>query len=143
MITASVVVFHTPVAELRCLIDCVCASSIESLFLVDNSSNDSLRELQKISDKIIYIHSANLGFGHGHNIAINKAIELGAQYHVVINPDIYWTDHVIEILADYMNTNLSCGLVMSQILYPNGDVQYLCKLLPTPVNLLSRRFLPF
>lgn len=143
MITASVVVFHTPVAELRCLIDCVCASSIESLFLVDNSSNDSLRELQKISDKIIYIHSANLGFGHGHNIAINKAIELGAQYHVVINPDIYWTDHVIEILADYMNTNLSCGLVMPQILYPNGDVQYLCKLLPTPVNLLSRRFLPF
>ena len=143
MITASVVVFHTPVAELRCLIDCVCASSIESLFLVDNSSNDSLRELQKLSDKIVYIYSDNLGFGHGHNIAIKKAIELGAQYHVVINPDIYWNDRVIEKLSDYMAENQDCGLVMPQILYPNGDIQHLCKLLPTPMNLLGRRFLPF
>lgn len=92
---------------------------------------------------MIYIHSLNLGFGHGHNIAIKKAIELGAQYHVVINPDIYWNDRVIEKLSDYMAENQDCGLVMPQILYPNGDIQHLCKLLPTPMNLLGRRFLPF
>lgn len=143
MITASIVAYHTPVVELAHLLDCVHQSSIDLLYLIDNSSNDSLRDLQKCSNKIVYIYSDNLGFGHGHNIAIKKAIEAGAQYHVVINPDIYWEDNVIEILADYMDKNLDCGLVMPKILYPNGEIQYLCKLLPTPMNLFGRRFLPF
>lgn len=70
-------------------------------------------------------------------------MERGALYHVVINPDIYWEEKVIEDLAAYMDRHPDCGLVMPKILYPNGDVQYLCKLLPTPLNLFGRRFLPF
>ena len=30
--------------------------------------------------------------------------------------------------------------MMPKILYPNGELQYLCKLLPTPFDLLLRRF---
>ena len=143
MICVSIVAFHSSVKELTVLLNRILQSNVDFVYLVDNSSNDSLRELQKLSDKIIYIYSANLGFGHGHNIAIKKAIELGARYHVVINPDIYWTDHVIETLSNYMDVNQDCGLVVPQILYPNGDIQHLCKLLPTPLNLFGRRFLPF
>lgn len=143
MITASIVLYHTPIDTLSHLLECVAKSCIDVLYLVDNSSNDSLRELRSTYPQIIYIHSANLGFGHGHNIAIEKAIELCAQYHVVINPDIYWEGKVIESLAEYMDKNQDCGFVMPQILYPNGDIQHLCKLLPTPMNLLGRRFLPF
>ena len=143
MIAASIVAYHTPSGELSHLLECVMKSSIDILYLIDNSTNDSLRELERPYSKVIYIHSLNMGFGHGHNIAIKKAIELGAQYHVVINPDIYWNDHVIETLSNYMTVNQECGLVMPQILYPNGNIQHLCKLLPTPMNLLGRRFLPF
>ena len=32
---------------------------------------------------------------------------------------------------------------MPKVLYPNGELQYLCKLLPTPMDLFGRRFLPF
>lgn len=143
MITASVVAFHTPYDDMKHLVDCVLQSSINLFYIVDNSSNDILREFGMLSDRIVYVHSDNLGFGHGHNIAIRKAIEMNAQYHVVINPDIYWKDQVTESLTAYMNNNLACGLVMPKILYPDGGIQYLCKLLPTPINLLGRRFLPF
>ena len=143
MITASIVAYHTPIGELTHLLQCVCQSSIDILYLIDNSSNDSLRELSNSSPKIVYIFSDNLGFGHGHNIAINKAIEKNAQYHIVINPDIYWEGNVIESLIAYMDTHPDCGLAMPKVLYPNGDLQYLCKLLPTPMNLFGRRFLPF
>ena len=143
MITASIVAYHSPTDELSNLLDCIIQSNIDILYLVDNSTNDSLRELSGKSSKIAYIHSDNLGFGHGHNIAISKAMERGARYHVVINPDIYWKGKVIEDLAAYMDRHPDCGLVMPKILYPNGDVQYLCKLLPTPLNLFGRRFLPF
>lgn len=119
MITASIVAFHTPVFELSRLLKNIIESNIDYLYLIDNSSNDSLRELSNVSSKILYIHSANLGFGHGHNIALKKAIESGSKYHIVINPDIYWKEQVIESLTSYMDTHTDCGLVMPKILYPN------------------------
>lgn len=143
MVTASIVAYHTPINELSHLLDCVDRSCIDTLYLIDNSSNDILRELSDTFPSIVYIHSDNLGFGHGHNIAINKAIEKNAQYHIVINPDIYWEGNLIESLTAYMDIHPDCGLVMPKVLYPNGDLQYLCKLLPTPMNLFGRRFLPF
>ena len=51
---------------------------------------------QKISAKIKYIHSVNLGYGAGHNIAIRESIDIGATYHIVVNPDIYFEEGVIE-----------------------------------------------
>lgn len=143
MITASIVAYHTPAEELSYLLDCVIYSCIDFLYLIDNSSNDSLREFANKSPKIIYIYSDNLGFGHGHNIGIRKAMAKGARYHIVINPDVYWEGKVIENLTEYMDSHTDCGLVMPKVLYPNGDLQYLCKLLPTPINLFGRRFLPF
>ena len=88
MLTASIVTYHTPTEELSHLLDCVVHSSIDLLYLIDNSSNDSLREFANKSPKIVYIYSDNLGFGHGHNIGIRKAIEKKARYHIVINPDV-------------------------------------------------------
>lgn len=142
MLTASVVAFHTSHRDLKRLADCVLRSPIDVFFIIDNSSNDSLREFAALSDKIVYIYSDNLGFGSGHNIAIRRSIELGAQYHVVINPDIYWEGDVVKPLADFMDCNPDCGLVMPKVLYPNGDIQHLCKLLPTPMDLFGRRFIP-
>lgn len=97
---------------------------------------------QNIS-KIKYIHSVNLGYGAGHNIAIRESIDIGATYHIVVNPDIYFEEGVIEKLIIYMNKYSEVGLVMPRVLYPNGELQYLCKLLPTPFDLLFRRFLPW
>lgn len=142
MITASIVVYHTAAHELLRVINCAVRSAIEILYIIDNSSNDSLRELKDVSEKIVYIHSENLGYGSGHNIGIRKAVEKGATYHAVLNPDIYWNDSVIEALSHFMDLNSDCGLVMPRILYPDGSIQYLCKLLPTPMDLFGRRFIP-
>jgi GT2 family glycosyltransferase len=42
-----------------------------------------------------------------------------------------------------MENNKDVGLVMPKVLYPDGNIQYLCKLLPTPLDLFGRRFLNF
>lgn len=142
-ITASLVTYHTRPSDLIRLINCVLKSNISIFYIIDNSSDDRLREYADISEKIKYIHSLNLGFGHGHNIAIKLALATNSKYHVVINPDIYWNDRVIEELEKFMDNNPDCGQVMPKILYPNGNIQYLCKLLPTPMDLIGRRFMPF
>lgn len=142
MITASIVTFHTKHDELARLIECVRKSSIDHLYIIDNSSNDELREFIKSHESAHYIHSLNLGYGSGHNIAIRKSIEIGADYHVVLNPDIYWDGDVIGELTKYMDRNPDVGQVMPKIIYPSGETQYLCKLLPTPIDLIGRRFMP-
>ena len=143
MIVASIVAFHTATDDLYRLITCVLRSNIDILYIIDNSSNDSLRELKNISERIVYIYSDNLGYGSGHNIAIKKSVEKGADYHVVLNPDVYWEGDVIKLLSEFMDEHRNCGLVMPKVLYPNGDIQYLCKLLPTPMDLFGRRFIPW
>lgn len=141
-ISASIVTFHSPENEIKKLLNGLVNSAISTIYIIDNSLNDSLRSVQHISNKIIYIHNANLGYGAGHNIAINKALELKNKYHIVINPDIYLEGNSINILKEYMDNHPNVGLVMPQILYPNGKIQYLCKLLPTPIDLIIRRFIP-
>ena len=89
MITASIVAYHTPINELSHLLECIVHSNIDVLYLVDNSSNDSLRELSSMSRKVD-TYRYNHSFGQCHNIAIQKSIAVNADYHIVINPDMYW-----------------------------------------------------
>ena len=84
MTTGSIVAFHTAIADLHRLVNCVLQSDIDILYIIDHSSNDSLRELKAMSERIVYIYSDNLGYGSGHNIAIRKSIEKSADYHVVL-----------------------------------------------------------
>lgn len=117
-------------------------SPVEKLYVVDNSSNDELRDFVKDNPRIRYIHSLNLGYGTGHNIAIRKSIEDKSDYHVVLNPDIYWDGDVIGELARYMDSNPDVGQVMPKVFYPDGRLQFLCKMCPSPVDLIFKRFLP-
>ncbi|WP_251623348.1 glycosyltransferase [Odoribacter lunatus] len=142
MLTASIVTYHTLHTDLQRLIKCVEQSDVKVLFVIDNSSNDELRDFVSNTPKIRYIHSVNLGYGSAHNVAIKLAMELGGTYHVVLNPDVYWTGDVLGRLSEFMNRTPDCGLVMPKIVYPSGDTQYLCKLLPSPMNLIVRRFIP-
>lgn len=142
MLTASIVTYHTAYAEIRKVVECVLRSPIETLYIVDNSRNDALRRLERLSPRIRYIHNVNIGYGGAHNIAICEAMEASSDYHVVINPDIYFADGVIETLTEYMDNRPEVGWVMPKVVYPNGDLQYLCKLLPTPFDLILRRFVP-
>ncbi|MDM7274412.1 hypothetical protein [Sulfurihydrogenibium azorense] len=42
-----------------------------------------------------------------------------------------------------METHPDVGNVIPKVDYPDGSIQYLCKLLPTPIDLFVRRFIPF
>ena len=45
-------------------------------------------------------------------------------------------------MVDYMENHPEVGLLSPKVFYPNGEVQYLCKMLPSPIDLIGRRFLP-
>jgi len=144
LITGSIVTYNNSFEDLKKVIDSFLSSEGKiKLYISDNSPNDKIRELCT-DDRIEYIYNGeNLGFGKAHNIAIKKSIKDSSEYHVVLNPDIYFDgEKVISYLKKYMDENLEVGLSMPLVKYPNGEIQYLCKQLPTPFNLFARRFLP-
>jgi len=111
------------------------------LVLIDNSPTDALKDI--ISDpKAEYTHNpSNPGYGSTHNIAIRKYADI-TKYHLVLNPDIYYSRGVLEDIIRFMENDYTIGLVMPKVLYPDGTIQYLAKLLPSPFVFFARRFLP-
>jgi hypothetical protein len=50
---------------------------------------------------------------------------------------------LIEEIKNNMENNSDAELFMPKVLYSNGEIQYLCKLLATPFDLIFRRSLLF
>ena len=143
MISASIVLYNTPKFQVEAVLKSVFDSKfIDKLYIVDNSPNDWWRCLEKESSIIRYVHNENVGYGASHNLAIRKAIEEGSTYHVVLNPDLKFDSNVIPALIEYMDLHKEVGHVMPKILNADGELQYLCKLVPTPFDLILRRFFP-
>ena len=98
----------------------------------------------KVGNAIDYISTGkNLGYGSAHNIAIKKAIELGSEFHVVLNPDLSFEPSVIDELAYYARVHEDVVYMLPEVVNEAGEIQHLCKLLPTPSDLIFRRFLSF
>jgi GT2 family glycosyltransferase len=143
-INASIVLYHNKIEQLQKAINSFLNTDLDvKLYLVDNSSNDDLKELENIDSRIEYIfNNANFGYGSAHNIAIRKSIEDDIPYHIVLNPDIYFQNDVLEKLFNYMEEDKNIGNIIPQVRYPDGEIQHLCKLLPTSIDLILRRFIP-
>lgn len=142
MLTASAVTYRTPAAELTHTLSILSQSCVSIVWIIDNSSSDSTREICSRFPKVRYRSSGNIGYGAAHNIAIKEAIDCGAAYHAVLNTDLdFPPDALAEILL-YMDANKEVGMVQPRLLTVDGQLHYSCRLLPTPFDLFSRRFLP-
>ena len=140
-ITASIVLYNTPIHLINRLLGCIRNSGcIDILYIVDNSpvSNKQL-DLENMPAEYVYGHG-NIGYGSGHNIAFRKAVKSGSIFHFVINPDISFGDTELQKMVTRISADIEIGQLMPKVIYPDGTLQYLCKLLPTPLDLVLRRF---
>jgi len=140
--SASIVLYNTQESVVLNLLDLLLKSNvIYKIYLIDNSFAPDFKSSYK-SPFVEYIHNnKNIGYGSAHNIAIRLSLKI-SKYHFVINPDILFNSTDIAKLISRIDCDDGIGLLMPKIIYPDGELQYLCKLLPTPSDLLIRRFLP-
>jgi GT2 family glycosyltransferase len=110
-----------------------------NFFVIENGPLEN--EIVKSQPGLIYhFSSKNLGYGAGHNVAIRKSIASGVKYHVVLNPDIYFEAADLEQMIKYMDEHPDIGHLMPRILDQSGNLQFMCKTLPSPVDLFLRSF---
>jgi GT2 family glycosyltransferase len=140
-IKASIVLYNTNHGQLRRIIDDLFSARPEIyLYLIDNSPKDELRGVADHNSRIEYIHNpSNPGFGAAHNVAIDKAISNGGKFHFIVNPDTYFEGDVLTPMIQFMEKDRSIGMMMPEILNPDGSIQNLPKLLPNPFSIILRK----
>ncbi|MEI8085647.1 MAG: glycosyltransferase [Paludibacter sp.] len=141
MINVSIVIYKHSFEEIASLVAILLKSDVVSkVYLIDNSPTE---QVQFSTLGVFYqFINKNIGYGAAHNIALRKTLEQKIPYHLVVNPDIEFEPTILSKIENFMNNNSDIGLLMPKVLYPSGEIQYLCKLIPTPFDFIFRRFLP-
>ena len=163
MVTASIVTYNHHLLDIEPVLRSLFASPVGMIWVIDHSYDimphleEELNEFKgrvltgeptlrrRVAEEglaITYIRHENNGYGGGHNVALREAQKLGATYHLVVNPDIWFGPRVIPALLEYMDKHRDVGQMMPKVLYPNGDIQPLAKMLPTPLDMFGRLCLP-
>lgn len=138
-IAGSIVLYNNKIETVKKTIHCFLNTNLPiKLYIIDNSTKKE-KYIVPENERIEYIsNEKNAGFGAGHNIAIKRSLN-DAKYHLILNPDISFQSGALEKLYAFMEANNEVGLVMPKIYYPDGSTQYLCKLIPAPLDLIGRR----
>lgn len=158
-LAVSVVVFHPDAAELEqtlrslgtALGVALSAGAISgsTVWLVDNGSSDpdALDQLvarclppdgSRVTVTTLRSHG-NIGFGRAHDLAI---MGTGAQYHLVLNPDVVVAPDALVEGIRYLADHPGVGLVTPFAVDEEGQRQYLCKRYPSVMILGLRGFAP-
>ncbi len=141
-LTASIVTFNTDLRELETVLGLLSESCVTTVYTVDNSRSERIRDITAAYPKAVYIPAENRGYGSGHNRAMAIALREGCDFHLVINSDVSFRPADISALVDYMEQRPDVGAVQPCIVGPDGTMHYTVRLLPTPIDPINRRFLP-
>lgn len=144
-VSASMVTYHNDVEWVNKAIHSFLNTNLNvHIFVVDNAETTELKHQLPNDVRITYQYSGgNIGFGAGHNLAI-KQVANRSKYHLILNPDVVWQErNLLEKLFQFAQKNPEVGALMPLVKYPDGSTQLLAKLLPSPIDLIFRRFVPF
>jgi mannosyltransferase C (fragment) len=138
----SIVLYNNKFDEVKALVSSLRSNpTVKRIFLIDNSEirNDNYLGL----DVTYVFNDINLGYGRGHNIALRQTLyDKMSPIHIVMNADVHLEPEIIDNIVAYMCQHTDVAMLMPKVYYPNNKIQYLCRLLPTPIDLFGRRFLP-
>lgn len=142
MITASIVTMDPPMRDLDKFYHCMKQSSVKpQLYVVNNSLKDLDHPVvNRFAVKYVK-NGKNLGYGSAHNVALRMILDI-SEYHFVLNTDIQFEPQEFGKMIAFMEQNPDVGQLMPRVVYEDGSLQYLCKLVPAPTDLFVRRFAP-
>lgn len=137
MVTASIVLFNENIETLKKTVDSFLKTPLEKkLYLIDNSSNNSLEKYFNHSEIEYVFVGKNIGFGKAHNIVLDK---INSDFHLILNPDVDFSPDVIPDLIKEIKNNSEVSFITPKVVYPNKEKQFVCRKHPTFFDLINRK----
>jgi GT2 family glycosyltransferase len=113
---------------------CKCIASLREkligvdyeIILVDNASVECDPDLfiEKFPFIKLIKSTVNTGFTGGNNAGVEKAT---GDYLLLLNSDTELINNAPKICQDYIMAHPEVGMVTSQLIYPDGKIQYNCR----------------
>lgn len=143
MVNVSIVTYKVDRNELKRCLESLDSNIVSSIYIVDNASEPALETFLKKFPKVIYIASENVGYGAAHNKAIRATLSSPEiTHHIVLNSDICFNPEILEELLHIAGLCPAVGIIQPKLTNPDGSLQYTARALPSPFDLILRRFLP-
>ncbi|MCX7861739.1 MAG: glycosyltransferase family 2 protein [Bacteroidales bacterium] len=90
---------------------------VDEVILVDDASNDNTVQVAyELGIKHIIRHQKNLGYGGNQKTCYNKALELNADYIIMLHPDYQYTPKLIPAMVSILHSGLYSVVLGSRIL---------------------------
>jgi GT2 family glycosyltransferase len=118
------------------------------LILIDNGPEDIWRaQLQAlltegatlIDDKELFSEHGNIGYGAGHNLAINNT---SSEFCLILNPDVLLAEDALMQAMNFMLVHPQVSLLTPAVVDAKDNQLYLCKSYPSLLDLFLRGFAP-
>lgn len=87
---------------------------INKIVVVDGKSeNESIEKLSALESEKIHVIEApmNGGYGYGNNIGIRYSKQIGMNYVLIANPDVYFEEESIETCLKILQSKPNCAAV--------------------------------
>lgn len=141
-LAVSLVIYKTPLQQVKAVIDTLLDGvSIQlSIHFFDNGNSPDLKNYALKSGYDYHSLGYNIGFGRGHNFIFNT-LDKNIQYILFLNPDVFLRGIDLYKALSLFSANESCGLLSPKLVYEDGSLQDICRILPVPLQLIKRRFL--
>ena len=136
-ISASILIYDSPMAQIRKAVDSLLSEGIENIILLYNGNQRGYLRREDFPEARIF-EIDNHGYGAGHNVAIRMAADEGMNYHLVMNADVRWSAPVVIPMVRYLDTHPDAVLLSPKTFYPDGTFQHTARMLPTPFDMLLR-----
>jgi GT2 family glycosyltransferase len=142
-ISASIVLYKTPISAISTLIAELRRAGVAKIFVVDNSPTGFDKSVDLYGSDLVerICTGRNLGYGRAHNIAIARTGD-GYSYHLICNPDIAVPPDTIPLMTEFMESNTEVGLCMPKLVGPDGQLHYCCRRSPLALDYLSQLIMP-
>lgn len=143
MLNISIVLYRPNLKQVNDLLDELKKiRCLNKIYLIDNSPVKSEEFADSAQLKYIFNDGRNLGYGKAHNIALRESVYDEIDFHLVMNADVVVHSGDIDLMHDFIAQQPAVGQLIPRVIYPDGSLQYVAKLLPTPLDVFGRRFLP-
>lgn len=111
----------------------------EIIIFDNNSTDDTLKKLEKFEKSIVLIKSSqNIGFSKGNNKAAQKAT---GEYLFFLNPDSVIVDGAIDKLIKYAKAQSDIGILSPQLIENDASIQRSVRKEPTLIGAIKEYWL--
>lgn len=83
------------------------------VYVVDSGSKDNSKDIieNELKENEIFISvEENLGYGYCNNVGIRKGLEWGADYFLILNPDLTLEQNLLKMLLIALEAQPKCGM---------------------------------